>query len=99
MYRKPGDIMQLATNGNSRRVKERVVHRVIPTLATAYPQVHAAVSLVSRSGTRRLNVRLNEAKDTGDRATSNRKAEKTLAGVGVSVRRRWLKGNTLVRQP
>ena len=37
---------------------------------------------------------VGEAKDTGDRATSNRQAEKTLAGVRVSVRRRWLKGKT-----
>jgi hypothetical protein len=42
---------------------------------------------------------LNEAKDTGDRATSNLKAEKTLAGVAVSVRRRWLKGKAQVRLP
>ena len=53
------------------------------------------------AGSRSVNwiSRLNEAKDTGDRATSNRKAEKTLAGVGVNVRRRWLKGKSQVRQP
>ena len=29
----------------------------------------------------------------------NRKTKRTLAGVAVSVRRRWLKGKARIRQP
>ena len=78
----------------------RVVHRLMPTLTTTYPQIACGCFTGQRnSGSVNWFPRLNEAKDTGDRASSNRKAEKTLAGVGVSVRRRWLKGKTHVRQP
>lgn len=39
-----------------------------------------------------MKIKVGEAKSAGDSATSQRHTEKTLAGVEVSVRRRWLKG-------
>jgi hypothetical protein len=60
----------------------QLVHRFVPTLATTYPHRLASFSLARSGWLRNMDLTVDEAKDTGDRATSIRDTERPSPGSG-----------------